>query len=304
MAIDKHGVYAAAFHNTVVSGLTGQVITVGSQTNVEASAAEVYGRIASIVGRTPGATFSTRCVAQALDACSLTGFAISTSALFKLWAYKHTAGGMRAGPTSHRLYQFSNGIVYPTRLSVQHGQDATISYQAVATYDGTNAPLAATDSETVPAGLSDDERFTIGPVTLGTKTLTGITSIDLDFGVQVSTEAGDSDTYPRIVSIDTISPVIRIRGKDLLWWASGTVPTDGLACTHANTAIYLRKRANGGLFVVDGTAEHIKLTASGVCAVNSAFETDGSSGAMELVLQCSYDGVNAPLVFDTTSAIT
>jgi hypothetical protein len=114
-------------------------------------------------------------------------------------------------------------------------------------------------SQSLPAGITDAERFTLGPTTLESEALTGITNFNLDFGITARSEGADSDIWDTIVTIEQILGVLTLRGKDPSWFGAGVIPLAGLAVTHANTAVYLRKRAAGGSFVADLTAEHIKF---------------------------------------------
>ena len=85
------------------------------------------------------------------------------------------------------------------------------------------------------------------------------------------------------------------------------MPIASLACTHANTIIYLRKRSTDGTsFVADGTAEHIKITAHGVAAMTQVVSGDAQRFT-EHALQISAfeDGsANNPIIITTASAIT
>ena len=163
-----------------------------------------------------------------------------------------------------------------------------------------------TESQALPAGLTDAERFTLGPVTIESILLAQVRRFELDFGIEVKTEGSDSDIWDTYCSIESIQPTLTLRGIDLNWWKdSGGVPLTGKAATHANTKIYLRKRAAGATFVADETAQHIKFTADGLAHIDDGFSADANNKAeASLVLPMRYDGTNNPLVVNTASAIT
>src|SRR5207244_731271 len=99
-------------------------------------------------------------------------------------------------------------------------------------------------------------------------------------------------------------PSIRLSGIDSEWWKSTVIPLTGLNIGHTATAIYLRKRAAGGTFTADATAEHIKFTAAGMPIVEGF---DGSGNALDDVtvhFPLKFDGTNNPIVINTASAIT
>lgn len=302
----KHGLYGVEIDATLIGGITNLGTRTGEEVRNEPTSGEIYARFQSLVAQKPGAEFTTLNIAAALDACGLTGVDIGgLAAGLNLYAQKHVEGGTRAGAASHRKYTIKDGILVPRVLSVDHQGDATLRYEAVAIYDGANDPIVIADSQSLPGGLTDAQRFTIGPVTIESVSLAQVRRFELDFGLQVVSEGADSDIWDTFISIESIQPQITLRGIDVEWLKSTNIPLLGKAVTHTNTAIYLRKRAAGGTFVADGTAEHIKFTAAGLATIDTPFEADGNdAGETSLTLPLKYDGVNVPLVINTTSAIT
>ena len=302
----RHSLYGVSVGSSLLGGITRQSIPPNIAERGEASSGEVYPRFQSIVGMRPMLQFDTLAISSALNLIGALGTSIAglTGGL-SFYAQKHTDGGSRAGSSSHRKYNAVKGLLIPRRLSVGHQGDATLTYEAYATYDGTNDPLALTDSVSLPSGIADDERFTLGPVTIGAVALGQVRQLDLDFGINVQTEGADSEIWDRYCSIITVKPVLTLRGVDVQWWKSDKVPLAGLAGTHANTAIYLRKRAAGGTFVADATAQHIKLTLAGLVLLGDGHAASGSGAAeVSLSVPTKYDGTNAPLVVTLSSAIS
>lgn len=295
--------------DVLISGITTQGLSTNTQVDQEPTSGEVYNRWLSITGMDPNGRFATYHLATALASIGLGGLSIGSLATgLALWLQKHLEGGSRTAGANHRKYLMTEGIVIPRTLSVAHGpnQHATVTYEIIPTWDGINDPIQIFESQNLPTAEADDERFALGPMTIGNKSLAQFRSFEIDFAINAVAEGGDSDIFPTYISIESIMPVLRFRGIDPEWMKSTNIPLAGLACTHANTILYLRKRADAGTFELDGVAEHIKLTADGLAHIEEAVDATGS-GATEtsLVLPLRWDGTgNAPLTINTASAIT
>lgn len=242
-------------------------------------------------------------VAAALDAVGLTGLAIVGLGFFA-YGQKHAEGGTRETGANHREYKIAKGIIVPTRITCDHQGDAQISYAVLATSDGVNDPVVITDGVVLPAIASDDQRFSIGKCTIAGVLLTSLRSWELDFGIDAAVEGGDSDIWPTLSSIRSIRPTLTLRGIDIEWFKAANIPLAGKLATQANTTFYLRKRLSGGSFELDASIVHIKFNAAGLVHVDQP--VDGNTNApseANLVLVTNFDGTNAPVVIDTTSAI-
>ena len=307
----RHGLWAVVFDNDptstdVLGGITMLRLNTGSQVRNEARSGEIYARHQSLVAQKPVGVFGTSALAAALTLCGLTGLDIDgLSNGLHFYAQAGADGGGRLGATSHRKYVVKDGIVVPTRLTCEHQGDAVLEYQALMTYDGSNDPITWTDDQSLPAGITDAERFTLGPTSIESEALDHITRVSLEFGITATAEGADSDLWDTIVYIQEAQPVLRIRGKDPLWLKSDVFPLLGKEVTHANTDVYFRKRDVGGTFVADVTAEHILMSCAGYATIETVLDAQGNAtGESELVVPCVYDGTNAPLTFNTASAIT
>ena len=289
--------------DTIISGVNTQGVSLESEIEQEPTSGEVYNRWLSLSGQSTGAQFATSHLATAIAAIG-TSLSIGSPATgLKVWLQKHVEGGTRAGAASHRYHLATEGIIAPETLSVAHGGSAAMTYKIVTTYDGSNDPWQLSDSQSMPAAEADDERFALGPMQIGSKSLTQFRQLDIAYNVNVVAEGADGDIWPTFASVESITPVITFKGIDPEWWKSTNVPITGLACTHANTILYLRKRAYGGTWVADNVAEHIKLTAAGLAHVQG-FDASGLAAAeCSLVLPCRYDGSNVPITADVASTI-
>lgn len=268
---------------------------------------EIYPRHIAINSLAPDAEIESYALQDWLDEIALTGKAITADGDndgLELYFQKFDEDAGPAG-SGHRVLTMKKGLIVPDSISVSHQQDATIKYRALIVWDGTNLPIVVGDSATLPSTPNDNERFTIGPVTFGGVAITQVTQININFGVIARVLGEDSDVYPTRVEIRGIEPTISITTTDATIMKTGGVPLNGLACTHANTAIYLRKRAQSAAhFVADATAEHLKFTAYGIATCETADEQGGDEPASATItLPCAFDGTNTPLTIDTTSAL-
>jgi hypothetical protein len=301
---NRHGLYAVKIGEVVLGGITAQNVATGTEARGEAASDEVYPQIQSIVAQKPSAGFTTLAIAAALDAVGLLGVNIADlTGLLVCYARKHKDGGTREPGAAHRSYTINNGILIPRTLSCEHQGDATLTYEALVTYDGTNEPVIVADSVTLPVGTANDERFSLGPVTIGGVTITSVRSLQIDFGINAVTEGADSDIWDTLVSIRNIKPTITLRGIELAWFHASGIPLTAKVATHLNTQIILRKRAAGGTFVVPETAEHISFTAAGMAYIDAPMNATGEEpGEVSLMMPLIYDGTNDPVVIDTTAA--
>ncbi|HUX15039.1 MAG TPA: hypothetical protein VMW52_01115 [Phycisphaerae bacterium] len=300
----KHGLYGVKLGAALLGGITGQNVALENEITGEATSGEVYRRFLALYSQRVAPGFTTRAIAAALAACGPLGTDLATSNL-EFYAQKHADGSTRASGAVHRKFLFDGGILVPRMLNVAHRGDAELTYDAVIKAIGANDPVTITDNSTLPAGLVDTERYTLGPVKIGNVTLNQKMNLAIDFGIEAVGESADSDIWDTLVSIVASITRITLTGNDVAWLKSTNIPLTGKAATHANTIIYLRKRAHAATFVADETEEHIKLTADGMAIVDNPLDASGNAAATtSLVLETRYDGTNAPLTVDTASAIT
>lgn len=288
----------------VIGGITNQQISTASECRQSPANGEAYPQFLALYAQKPIAEFTSLNIAQAIDACGLTGLPIrsATNPGVKFFAQKYEEGSTPAAGANHRAFTLRDGLLVPRRLSVSHQQDASIDYSALITWDGTNDPIVATDGVALPDGLEDFARYTLGPITVGGVALDQVTSFDLDFGCDARTTGAQSAIWDTHSSIRRIMPRLTITGIDAEWFKSANIPLKGKAGTHANTSIYLRKRDDSGTFVDKGDAEHIRITADGLCYAEQIFAAgEAEDGTVTLSMPLRYDGTNAPLVIDTTS---
>ena len=264
----------------------------------------------STVAQKPMIRFTTLDIPKVITAFGLIGRdVVSGSGKIGLAMYqaKYNNAAISAGST-HRRMVFNKSYSMIRTISVSHRQDARASCESMAIYDGTNNPVVIGENVALPTLPASSGRWTIGAITIGGVDILCNIQLDIDFGITAEMFGCDSDVWDTHLNLSDIKPRISITSLDPTGFKdSAGVPLIGLAGTHANTTIYLRKRVTSGLasFVANATEEHIKITADGVLQIIEPMTASGNQqGQMRMEMTCRFDGTNAPLVFDTTSAIT
>lgn len=257
-------------------------------------------------------SFDTYALDTVMDTCGLQPMCIAVTpgnearsgVVFNMQQFE-SCGGATGGSTDRTL-AISCGAIVPRRLTAEHQGYASMGVDVVVAKDSTNNAIVISDAGAVPTLEGGGDRWTVGQMKVGNIALTDYTSLEIDFGNTVTTRGSQSDIWDAYVEVSTHAPTITIRGITPAWFKeSGGIPIAGLACTHANTVLYLRKRDPGGAgFVADNTAEHIKFTAKGVASIETAMTGQAHQFTeTSLVIRCMYDGTDDPIEVDTTSAI-
>ena len=255
----------------------------------------------------PTVEFTTTRIANALAGIGVNGAIIDADLIgadgLKMFFQKVTEGGTRAGATSHEKLTVKEGLIYPATLNATNDSDANIVYRAAITYDGTNDPIVFAGSQSLEGTPTIDEGFVCGPVTINGTTINGIQSITVDFGVTVKALFGDGQVWPTLVYVAQVRPKITVRTLDVSALRA-TLTLDGVAQSVTDSAVYLRKMAEGGTRVADATAQHIKFSIDdGMILPRTVRGDDGSEFALDFDIIPTYDGANETLVISTASAL-
>jgi hypothetical protein len=303
-AVKLHAMTAQSAAALYIDGVRGLSLNPGLRTVVEAGDGEVYGSFGSLVAGAPVARISSVDVKAVLDAVGLAGMLVDSDGTHpgvELYQRRMAQGGTRASGSVHHKTTIANGLAVVRRISAQHQEAATVDVEVYARKDGSTAPLAFDEAAALPShNAGPDAIWTVGPVDLNGTDIEGIESVDIDLGVDVLSEGKDSDVYPTFCSIRAIRPTIRLRTRhvDL----TTTLTEDGAYYAASQVIVYLRKRAEGGTFVADGTAEHISLTL-GKCRVE-VVGVEGDPKAIDvLITPWATIGSVDPIALDTTAAI-
>lgn len=185
--------------------------------------------------------------------------------------------------TSHETHTSSKGFLYVDSLSaVQddvNGAAASLVY--VPLYDGSTKPLVANsgvDFAAAPAPAFNSVYF-MGPVYYDGGQLEGVSSWSYGNALNFSTFRGDGDTYRRIGSIVSRTPLVSITGRNLTW-LSDTLGTIHAYNGNETLDLYLAKGAAGtpGRETY-GSSAHIKISISASTIVPQSISVSDNDDA-------------------------
>jgi len=277
----------------------------GGEIRAEPSSETAFSHFSALVAATPRLEFDTPAINRALGVCALAGVDIGqlTNGLI-VWMAKMDGNGIAAG-AAHRKLTIKSGVLVPRTLTCASNTDASLSYEAVITYDGTNSPIAIQDGQNLPGLQMDNDKYSLGPITLESIAFGDVESLTIDFGIGVETKSPDSYIWPKRATIQTTVPKLSLKGDDPEWFKSTAIPIDGKAITHANTKLYLRKRDGQG-FEPNGNSVHTKFTAAGTAHIPNPFSAGlAEAGETDLECVCHEDtNNNDPIIPTPNTAIS
>jgi hypothetical protein len=307
---------ALSIAGTWIGGSLKQSVSPGLDVTTDTVAGSLFPLQANITKADPKLTFTTNNIKKALAAIGASGLAISATPV-ELYELLYTDQGSISAGSVHRKLSFASGRIVPRTLSCSHQGNATLDIELLAISDGTvvggagatTSPITYTESVAAPTLTSadlDDERYTLGPTTIGAVDIGCLQDLTIDFGLQIETNGCSSNPFPTQIETRSIAPMISGTTRDTNKFSAAGIPFTGKAATQANTTIYLRRRKpSTAEFELYASTVHIKINSAGLLMVEEAWSADGSSNATaKIKLQCLFDGTNNPLVINTASAIT
>ena len=262
MSVSKAFAEHACYVNGALIHVRSASFSPGLRTAVEVADGEVYATYSSLTAGAPSFRVTTADVDAALDAIAVAGTAVSSNTA--MWSRAYSGGGSRvAGATaSHHKILVNAGLCVLRRLSARHGDHATVDFEVIANKSGSTAPVTYSEGVALPGStLGADELWTLGSVSLN-GAIEGVESVEVDFGVDVLSEAKDSDIYPTFLSVRRVMPSLRIRSTNIDLTSSLT--EDGLSYSASQVVVTLAKRAEGGTFAGSGD----KTLTMGKCRVD------------------------------------
>ena len=278
-----------------IPGIQSLAVPSNTQVSGEITDGQLEREFQSIVSQSPIMSLATLAVGTALTKFSTQFYTVNATAQptgINAFARKHVLGASRDAGAVHRRYRMTAGMIVPRVLTCDHQGDASLTFDALAIYDGTNAPIIITDSVSIPTTLLTgfDERYTLGPVKINNVLITSVKSVSIDFGVNAVLESAGGDIWPTWGNARTIEPVVTINGMDVDWMkdtadAGGAVKTLGEAILQGQpTQIYFRKRKDSTTFELDVTAVHPHFVFNGM-AYGDPFITQSGSDPSEVNLK-------------------
>lgn len=283
MATTRYSIHSALFNS---SGLT--IAQMGSQsfdpgqTLDEIIPGGALDRGAVIVGSTnPMVSLSTRNLTTVFGTVSPTvGYNCTGSSVF--YYQQRASGGGFTGGSTFITVTAAKGFLQPMRLSASSGgtQAANLDLTFHALFDGTNIPLVQAGSAASGAAPGFTSAFYLGPVYVNSGQLEGVTSTDVDFGIQFDKIWPDGNIHPTSGSITSRTPVFSATflRQEMI---DSTIASFFSAVAAGTIAFYYYKGANGSGRVASATTEHCKVSATaGVLTPDRCSVTGNEDGTV------------------------
>lgn len=284
---------------------------------VQSSDGEVDPRFATAMTQAQRIRFRSVDVKKVLDNITQNGLKFQTGATqtsCAMYFRKRAPGGIYVGTTNDFIISATTGLAIPKMVRGNHGQIAEVEVEIIPVSDPATglAPLTADTGQTLPGfTFGPTQLWTVGPafykttLQVGVTTIEGVQDLEVDFGIEVETVQGDGFPWSTQVSIKQRRPKMRLTtfhldhadddaGLDLI----GT-PRNG------NTRLFLRKKAEGGANVADGTAEHIRFDmAQGRISVDTLGASHPESARLGLNFTPSFNSSVDQIVVNTAAAVS
>lgn len=285
----------------------GQEVSLGIDVRTGMENAGIYESRASVVRRAPFIPFGTTQLKTFFDTVGVGGRCINSDETHPgLDAYqlKHDRCSARDLAASNR-YRIANGLIVPESLSVSHQGRAELSGRIYAvTNSAGDEPIVKATGVTYPNTAADTEEYGLFACTVGGVNLTGLKSLQIDFGLQVMQESADGSIFDEWVSIESVVKRITMSGVNPDWLGNSVIPIGGKAVTHANTTLRLVKYVHGSSYDTLASAIHIGITLDGLACITQAASSRGRGvSTTDLTIYPRHDGTNIPLLVDTTFAL-
>jgi hypothetical protein len=286
-------------------GIRQAAISTEIQQVIERAGGQVDPTHVSVVRQMPMARFTTTQIATALGGAGISGLGVDSGGTTSLDLYfaKYLKRNTRSSSSDHGRVRIVDGLLVPRVLTVPDGGTATLTYEAFAIYDGTNAPLQFAFNVAYPASAAISQLFTMGKFTISGATVAGCKQWELDFGLEIVNDGSCGESYPTFVGINNRGPTITLRTLEAPDLA--TYGLSGTAQGSTDSVFYLRKfEKNAGLLAA-ATAEHISFTMDdGQITIEELGGENNQPSELGIRLTPTFDGTNAILVINTATAIS
>jgi hypothetical protein len=217
---------------------------------------------------------------------------------------KATLAGTRASGANHFKSTMLNAMVEPKSIKATQGNAASMDIAIHGYYDGTNNPLAWTDSVSLSSTPALAQLYTVGKVVVNGTEVAGVTGITFDFGWEVKKEAATGQVFDSFVYVSARNPKITITTKEFA--SISTFGLTGTAQGSSATAVYFQAMAQDGTRIAAGTASHIKISmsASQGMIYPQAFGGSNNESAEGVLVIQPVAGTSAIITVNGASAIT
>lgn len=299
--------HALKLGNNWIGGIVSVAFTNATQMQTEPTAGSIYPVQTSIQEIKTGFRFTSHNVSAALGVLGFLGIPLSAQVPAELFEIQYGDDGFIVAGSNHRKIAFTTGRAIWRTISVANRQDAQIEIEVFGlSPDGSTNPAVFTEGVAAPAAV-DDARHTIASATLAGIAMGCVTDLRIESGLTITPEGCKSDIFDTRMGVQSVVPKIQVTtlATQLVGSAAGKINLPGVAATHANTSIKLRKRVNKtGTFVADATAEHVAITADGMVVPVQPFQANNNAdGSTQFELTATFDGTNAPFLINAASAL-
>lgn len=256
----------------------------------------------------PRITFTTTDIKTALDNIGMSGLPFGPLGFTVIGVTLHfrrrDPGGIHASGSTGFAVLMSKGLCIPRRLSASHGEVARIEIEVVPIYDGVN-PVMIVESAVASGFIANSPTvaWTIGPWYVNNTLLEGLRDFSLDFGIDLELNQSDGFPWPQGVSIKQRLPRFEGQTYHLDQADKDALAVIGAATTSVTRA-FLRKKAQAGGNVADGTAQHIRFdVAEGRVQIEDLGSGHPDSAMARVRVTPTQTGATSILAINTAAAI-
>lgn len=288
MAITKaYTLYSPSYAATVLTATQNSRVSTGLARRLIAGDGAIAPTFGAVVGVEASIEFETLDIEDALGVIETAGarhgkmFArITAASLFKAHLQKLAQGASRATGAVHQEIEINEGLLYLDSISADQ-ESARARYIATAIYDGTNDPLALTDSVSLPGSPAVTQPFATGPAEIEGTMLDSVASFTLTTNARVVRRRSDGSALPTFGTVDfQTPPSVTIQTYDASILSA--LDSKGTPIAALNPVkIWLRALQHGTTPFADASLEHLLFTINkGVISVEeTGGDQDGDSMA-------------------------
>ena len=311
-----YGLHAVNLAGTILTQATQVSISPGLAHMISAAAGQVDPTFVAVSKAAPAIAVTTTELKRVLDKMTIpvNGLAVTNAgAPVILWFQLHSEYSTRSTDSDFLTVTITDGLVWPTTMSAQDGQEAVISFNMTPGIStGVNVVTIQTGVGNPAIDMIVDQQWTAGPLKVNSASLDPakfnlLQNFSLDFGIEVETISGDGAVYAKFVSIRSRRPTLTAQLTDHTAFtqlvtdgAPIGVPQDGNSST-----VFLRKMLKNAARVAAETAEHIAIIMDDGRIVPQSFDGSGPA-AMNAGIQLlpAFDNEDPIIAIDTAIAIS
>ncbi len=300
-----HVLYAVDVGGTLIDEITAFGISKNTQQLIESADGEIEPKYISLQQQTPELSFTTLALAKALAAVGISGFAIPGGVNPAVFFFqKMLADGGREGVLKHMKGEVEKGLIVPRTLEVSQGGNATLRYDVIIRYDGTNEPIVFTALQTLTGAPAFSELFTLGPWVINNVELPGMVSATVDFGLDVFRQFTGGEVWPTFLSLRRRANS-QFTGRTRETVSMDTFGFVGTAQGVTDSKVYFRKKdQDGDANVANAVAEHVLLSvAAGSIRVERADANHPEPYENNVIITPRNNGTDPTIAVSTASTI-